>query len=47
MLQNRVDPWGMLRTVPDRGSLMGSEGVQSGLRSAQPRRLGPCNAIEM
>lgn len=27
MLQNRVDPWGMLRTVPDRGSLMGNRGI--------------------
>lgn len=27
MLQNRVDPWGMLRSVPERGSLMGNRGI--------------------
>lgn len=27
MLKNRVDPWGVLNAVPDRGALMGNRGI--------------------
>ncbi len=37
-LQNRVDPWGSLRAVPERGGLMGNRGI---LHDAQQRIVKP------
>ena len=38
MLQNRVDPWGQLRAVPYRGTLMGNRGI---LHDSQNRIVRP------
>lgn len=38
MLQNRIDPWGRLNAVPDRGTLMGNRGI---LHDDQKRIVRP------
>jgi hypothetical protein len=38
MLQNRIDPWGRLNAVPDRGALMGNRGI---LHDDQKRIVRP------